>query len=116
MGVQNFEFQNFGGFSVKLIFFWGYEDFADIFWGSSQNLASLRVISSHFRVFFKVKGSRYIIGIFLGVVKISNIFGGLLKFLIFFLVKGRCWAFLFSFFLMILVRSNFDHYTREGEF
>ena len=25
--------------------FWGYEDFVDIFIGSSQNLASLRVIS-----------------------------------------------------------------------
>ena len=27
----------------------------DIFLGSSQNLGSLRVISMHFRVFFKVK-------------------------------------------------------------
>ena len=35
--------------------FWGYEDFVDIFLGSSQNLASLRVISMQFRVFFKVK-------------------------------------------------------------
>ena len=35
--------------------FWGYEDFVDIFWGSSQNLASLRVISMQFRVVFKVK-------------------------------------------------------------
>ena len=33
----------------------GYEDFVDIFWGSSQNWASLRVISMQFRVFFKVK-------------------------------------------------------------
>ena len=32
--------------------FWGYEDFVDIFLGSSQNLANLRVISMHFRVFF----------------------------------------------------------------
>ena len=32
-----------------------YEDFLDIFGGSSQNWASLRVISMHFRVFFKVK-------------------------------------------------------------
>ena len=33
-GVQNFEFQNFGGFSEKLIFL-GYVDFVDIFfwWG-----------------------------------------------------------------------------------
>ena len=35
--------------------FWGYEDFVDIFWRSSQNWASLRVISMHFGVFFKVK-------------------------------------------------------------
>ena len=33
----------------------GYEDFVDIFFGSSQNWASLRVISIQFRVFFKVK-------------------------------------------------------------
>ena len=32
--------------------FLGYEDFVDIFLGSSQNWASLRVISMHFRVFF----------------------------------------------------------------
>ena len=30
----------------------GYEDFVDIFLGSSQNLASLRVISMQFRVVF----------------------------------------------------------------
>ena len=36
--------------------FLGYEDFVDIFWGSSQNWTSLRVFSMmHFRVFFKVK-------------------------------------------------------------
>ena len=36
--------------------FGGYEDFVDIFWGSSQNWVSLRVISMQFRVFFfKVK-------------------------------------------------------------
>ena len=34
---------------------WGYEDFVDIFLGSSQKWASLRVISMHFTVFFKVK-------------------------------------------------------------
>ena len=31
---------------------WGYEDFVDIFWGSSQDWASLRVISMKFGVFF----------------------------------------------------------------
>ena len=46
--VQNSEFQYFLGFSEK----WGCEDFVDIFLGSSQNWASLRVISMQFRVFF----------------------------------------------------------------
>ena len=54
--------------------FWGYEDFVDIFGGSSQNRAGLRVISMQFRVFFL--GSRYRIWIFFGVAKISNIFWG----------------------------------------
>ena len=44
--------------------FWGYEDFQDIFLGSSQNWASLRVISMQFRVFFKVKVQNW--DIFLG--------------------------------------------------
>ena len=51
----------------------GYEDFVDIFWGSSQNLASLRVISMHFRVFFKVKVQNCDI---FWVAKIPNIFWG----------------------------------------
>ena len=58
----------------------------DIFGGSSQNLAGLRVIHMHFMVFFL--RSRYRIGIFFGVAKISNIFLGCLKFLIFFLGGG----------------------------
>ena len=62
--------------------FWGYEDFVDFFGGSSQNWASLRVISMQFRVFFL--RSRYRIGIFFWGAKISNIFLGCLKFLIFF--------------------------------
>ena len=32
--------------------FGGYEDFVDIFGGSSQNWASLRIISMHFGVFY----------------------------------------------------------------
>ena len=59
--------------------FWGYEDFVDIFEGSSQNWASLRVISMQFRVFLR---SMYRIGIFVWVAKISNIFLGCLKLLI----------------------------------
>ena len=56
--------------------FGGYEDFVDIFWGSSQNWASLRVISMHFRVFFKVKVQNWDI---FWVAKILNIFGGVLE-------------------------------------
>ena len=44
-----------GGGGGTLIFshiFGGYEDFLDIFLGSSQNWASLRFISMQFRVFF----------------------------------------------------------------
>ena len=41
------------------------------FLGSSQNWAGLRVISLHFRVFFKVKVQNWDI---FGVAKISNIF------------------------------------------
>ena len=63
--------------------FWGYEDFVDICFGSSQNLASLRVI------FLR---SMYRIGIFFGAAKISNTFLGCLKFLIFLGVDGRCWV------------------------
>ena len=60
----------------------GYEDFVDIFFGLSQNWASLRVISMQFRVFSL--RSRYRIGIFFGVAKISIFLGGYLKFLIIF--------------------------------
>ena len=42
----------------------------DIFWGSSQNWASLGVISMHFR-FFKVNVQNWDI---FGAAKISNIF------------------------------------------
>ena len=49
-----FKILNFNIFWVfrKMNIFWGYEDFLDIFGGSSQNKASLRVISMHFIVFF----------------------------------------------------------------
>ena len=40
-GVQNFEFKLFLGFQ-KNEFFGGYEDFVDIFWGSSQNWTIFR--------------------------------------------------------------------------
>ena len=50
-GVQNSEFQYFLGVSEKLKKM-GYEEFVDIFRGSSQNWASLSFISMQFRVFF----------------------------------------------------------------
>ena len=62
-GVRNSEFQYFMSFQ-KNEYFLRYEDFVDIFWGSSQNWASLRVISMHFRVFFKVNVQNW--DIFLG--------------------------------------------------
>ena len=40
----------------------------------SQNLASLKVISMHFRVFFKVKVQNW--DIFLGLLKFQIFFGG----------------------------------------
>ena len=55
LGVQNSEFQYFFWVVRKINIFWGYEDFVDIILGSSQNWASLRVISMQFMVFFKVK-------------------------------------------------------------
>ena len=79
--VQNFEFHFLGGFQ-KNKYFLGYEDFVDIFLGSSQNWTIFRV---HFYAF---KGlflrSSYRMGYFLWVCKISNIILGCLKFLIFF--------------------------------
>ena len=53
----------------------------DVFLGSSQNWASLRVISMQFMVFFKFKVQIWDI---FWVAKISNIFLGRLKFLIYF--------------------------------
>ena len=63
--------------------FWGYEDFVDIFMGSPQNWASFRVISMHFRIFFKVKVRNWDIfwgcqnlEYFFGVLEIPDIFWG----------------------------------------
>ena len=71
----------FLGVLRKMNIFGGYEDFVDIFLGSSQNWASLRVISMRLRVLFKVKVQNWDI---FWVAKISIIFLGCLKFLIFF--------------------------------
>ena len=80
-GVQNSEFEYFWGFQKNEYFFGYYEDFVNIFFGwgggggggSSQNWASFRVISMHFRVFFKVKGTE--LGYFLGLLKFQIFFG-----------------------------------------
>ena len=64
-------------------YFWGYEDFVDIFWGHHKIGLYLGVISMHLRVFTQGQGTER--GIFFGVAKISNIFLGCLKFLIFLL-------------------------------
>ena len=65
----------------------------DNFWGSSQNWASMRVISMQFWVFFKVEVQNWDI---FWVAKISIFWGGggggCLKFLIFLGVNGRCWV------------------------
>ena len=50
-GFKTLNFNILGGFQ-KNEYFLGYEDFVDIFGGSSQNWASLRVISMQFRFFF----------------------------------------------------------------
>ena len=70
---SNFESHYFWGFSEKIIF-WGYEDFVDIFGGSSPNWTIFR---SHFYVFY---------GLFLRSSYRMVIFFGLRKFQIFFMV------------------------------
>ena len=79
----------FWGFQKNKYSF-GYEDLVDIFWGHHKFGLYLRVISTHFSVFLKA------------MVQNGNIFGGLLKFQIFFgvleipdiffWVKRRCCA------------------------
>ena len=78
LGVQNFEFQLFLCFQ-KNEYFWGYEDFVDIFWGHHKIGLYL---GGHFRVSSLGQGTEY--GIifwvakfnFLGVLEIPDIFGG----------------------------------------
>ena len=99
-GVQNFEFQYFWG-CQKNKYFWGYEDFVDIFFGSSQNWTILRghfyafssqkwtIFRGHFYAFQGLfLRSWYRMGILFWVAKISNIFLWCLKFLIFFGGEG----------------------------
>ena len=90
MGFKILNFNIFWGFQ-RNEYFWGYEDFVDIFWGVITNWTKLR---GHFYVLyglFKVNVQKG--GIF-GVAKISNIFLGCLNEIpdIFLGVNGRCWA------------------------
>ena len=57
-----------GGFR-KINMFWGYEDFVDIFWGSSQNWAIFLFLSGGIFGLLKFQ-------IFFGVLEIPDIFGG----------------------------------------
>ena len=69
--VQNSEFQYFWGFR-KMNIFLDMKILRIFFGGSSQNWASFRVISMHFRVFFKVKGTE--LGYFFGLLKFQIFF------------------------------------------
>ena len=94
LGFKVLNFNIFWGLH-KNEYFLGYEDFVDIFWGSSQNWASLM---GHLYIYFL--RSKYRIGIFFGVSKISNIFWGAGYSRYFFFGGGggggganyRCWA------------------------
>ena len=68
-GLINLNFNIFGGFQ-KNEYFWGYEDFVDIFWESLQNWTIFR---GHFYAFKGLQGTEW--GIFFGVAKISNFLG-----------------------------------------
>ena len=72
----------FGGFQ-KNEYSFGYEDFVDIFGGSSQNWA---IFKGHLYAFLGIfLNSRYRMGDIFGVAKISNIVLGCLNILIFIL-------------------------------
>ena len=81
---------NFLGFFRKINIFWGYEDFVDSFWGSSQNWTILGSFLCILGSFLKAKVQNG--GYFLGLLKFQFFFfrgggGGMregcLKFLIF---------------------------------
>ena len=72
-GFKILNFNIFWVFQKKWIFL-GYEDLVDIFLGSSQNWASFRFISMHFRAFFKVKGTE--LGWFFWLLKFQVFFWG----------------------------------------
>ena len=89
-GVTILNFNIFGGFQNND--FLGGMNILWIFFGDHHKIGLyLEVISMHFRVFSEGQGTEW--KIFLGSAKISNIYLGCLKFLIFFfLMNGRCWV------------------------
>ena len=77
---SKFKFQYFWGFQNNH-YFWGTKKNVDISGGSSQNW---NIFKGHFYAFYGLfLRLRYRMGIFVWVAKISNIFLGWLKFLIF---------------------------------
>ena len=91
--VQNFVISIFFGVFRKNEYFWGYEDFVDIFGGSSQNWTIFR---GHFRIyaFYGIfLRSRYRMrDIFWGCSNFKYFFGVLEILDIFWGVNSRCWA------------------------
>ena len=86
LGIQNFEFKYFWGVFRKNEYFSAYEDFMDIFFGSSQNWSFLCVLRSFLKVtvqngdiILSYKNSNYTFV----VLDIPDIF---------FLVNRRCWV------------------------
>ena len=77
-------FNIFGGFQ-KIKYFWGIKILWIFFWGHHKIGLYLGVISMHFLVFSEVHCTN---GDIFWVAKISNMFQGCLKFLIFFLGAG----------------------------
>ena len=78
MGFKILNSNIFGGFQ-KTEYFWGYEDFVDIFWSHHKIGLYLEVISMHLRD--KVKNEGYFFGCqnfkyLFGVLEISDIFWG----------------------------------------
>ena len=59
-GVQNFEFQYCRGFQ-KNEYFWGYEDFVDIFWGDTFWVAKISNILGCLKFLIFFFGERYML-------------------------------------------------------
>ena len=74
------------GVFIKINIFWGMKILWIFLGGHHEIGLYLVVISMHFRVFSLGQGTEW--GMFFGVAKISNIFWGCLKFLIFFGGEG----------------------------